>query len=283
MGYYTKYKLEIEVYEKIDIKGKYCNLCKKEYDDYFYCPKCGKKLKEININISAINDIDEYLSNFGFERVSTEITGWSWGDAFYRKKIKSYIQIGTCTANDNFQRICNNLTEKSIIFLIEPHEHLNNTIKNNYKNLQEKHDIILINKAIVPNEMSEKKYLFYNEEYPEFSSLINRESFELDSKKEISTTTINLLFNEYNIDSVEELHIDTEGLDYEILLSIDIDKYDLKKITCEVWPFNNDDKNNSYRTGPELLNELKIKYKNYQIEDIVIDNMESLLFTKSIS
>lgn len=33
-----------------------------------------------------VQDIDKYLSGFGFQRVETKMTGWKWGDAFYIKK-----------------------------------------------------------------------------------------------------------------------------------------------------------------------------------------------------
>lgn len=33
-----------------------------------------------------VNDLDEYLNKFGFERVETSWDGYTWGDAFYIKK-----------------------------------------------------------------------------------------------------------------------------------------------------------------------------------------------------
>jgi len=37
-------------------------------------------------NCPMIEEIDEYLSQFGFERKETNLTQYEWGDAFYIKK-----------------------------------------------------------------------------------------------------------------------------------------------------------------------------------------------------
>lgn len=37
-------------------------------------------------NCALIEELDEYLKEFGFKRVETSITGWEWGDAFYIKE-----------------------------------------------------------------------------------------------------------------------------------------------------------------------------------------------------
>ena len=45
--------------------------------------------------------------------------------------------------------------------------------------------------------------------------------------------TITSVLEEYNIEELDEFHIDTEGLDVDILYSINYDKYLIKKITFE--------------------------------------------------
>ena len=41
---------------------------------------------EVYKNCAKIEELDEYLKTFGFDRVETHITEYEWGDAFYIKK-----------------------------------------------------------------------------------------------------------------------------------------------------------------------------------------------------
>lgn len=41
---------------------------------------------EVYKNCAKMDEMDEYLKTFGFERVETHITEYEWGDAFYIKK-----------------------------------------------------------------------------------------------------------------------------------------------------------------------------------------------------
>jgi FkbM family methyltransferase len=52
--------------------------------DYIYTEVNNKHLYK---NCPLIGDIDEYLSNFNFIRVETDMTPWGWGDALYIKKL----------------------------------------------------------------------------------------------------------------------------------------------------------------------------------------------------
>lgn len=51
--------------------------------DYIYTEVNEKELYE---NCASITDLDQYLSNYGFERVLTNMTQHGWGDALYVKK-----------------------------------------------------------------------------------------------------------------------------------------------------------------------------------------------------
>ena len=41
---------------------------------------------EVYKGCAKINEIDDYIGQYGFERVETKITPSEWGDAFYIKK-----------------------------------------------------------------------------------------------------------------------------------------------------------------------------------------------------
>jgi len=53
------------------------------YVEYLYLEV---NIKELYENCALLNDIDEYLLIFGFERKEIEMTEYGWGDAFYIKK-----------------------------------------------------------------------------------------------------------------------------------------------------------------------------------------------------
>jgi hypothetical protein len=59
-----------------------------------YLDKINYIYTEVNSNYlykdcSLINDIDDYLSKFNFERVETSMTKFEWGDALYVKPLES--------------------------------------------------------------------------------------------------------------------------------------------------------------------------------------------------
>jgi hypothetical protein len=55
------------------------------------------------------------------------------------------------------------------------------------------------------------------------------------------------------------LQIDTEGLDYEIVNSINFEEIKINTLIFEVWSYIEDDLNNVYRTGEEFLNKDKLE------------------------
>jgi hypothetical protein len=193
--------------------------------------------------------------------------------------MKTLIQLGSNVGNDDFQEICNKIEEKSKIVLIEANQNLIPKLKENYSNLENKHDIIYINNAIVPVKDSDYVDLYFTSN-DGLSSLVNRNSYWLTDKIKVKANTINEIINDLDIREIDELHIDIEGLDYEVLLSLDIDKYNFKLITCEIWPYSDDDKNNKFRTGPSLLNQIFDKFKNYDITEFSFSGMPSLKLTK---
>lgn len=195
--------------------------------------------------------------------------------------MKTYIQIGTNNGNDAFNKRCNDLTEKSKIVLIEPHKTLRSEIEKNYDLLSKKHDITIINKAIVTKEDIKNIDLYCTHINDGLSSVINRRTYDrLSVIVNVETITFNTLLKDLGISHIDELHIDAEGLDYEILLSINLENINIELITCEIWSHDEDDKNNIYRTGPSMIGLINEKYSNYTISQISIEDMPSLKFIK---
>lgn len=200
--------------------------------------------------------------------------------------MKTIVQIGTNYGYDEFREYCNNLKERYTIILIDANKNLEEKARECYNKLEEKHNIIyMYGVAVVPDSEEESHvYLHLLEDDNDIAhalgSLINRQSYALNKKILIPAKKINKLIEELDIKYIEELHIDTEGLDYELLLSLDIHNYSINKIVCEMWPFKNDDLNGRWKTGQHLLNEIKSKYNNYEISEIYFSNMKSLQLIK---
>jgi FkbM family methyltransferase len=134
--------------------------------------------------------------------------------------MKTYIQIGANVGNDFFQKKMETIIDPSLIILVEPNSKLLEELKSNYKSLENKHKIIICNKAI-SNE-NKKTVLYIYETGDGHSSLIVRKSHNCVAERvEIEAITFNELCNIYKTKDVEMLFIDTEGLDYEIINSID--------------------------------------------------------------
>jgi FkbM family methyltransferase len=172
--------------------------------------------------------------------------------------MKIYVQIGANIGDDDFQRDIECLTDAAKVILIEPNSRLIEQLDANYKKLKEKHEIIICNKAIsIKNELT-KLYIYYESGH---SSLIKRKS-HMTPLEEINVESIsfNELCKNLNVQEVEKLQIDTEGLDYEIVNSIDFSKVIIKTLVFEDWDHPDDDLNDNYRTGFNFL-ETEVKHK----------------------
>jgi FkbM family methyltransferase len=207
--------------------------------------------------------------------------------------MKVYIQVGANVGNDDFFRMCQKLNEKSKIIIVEPISELIEDLKICYKDLSEIHDIIFLNCGVVTEKNSNnnimtlflpKNHTYEDfKRYSSFSSFVNRKTIQNLEKKqiEVKTKTFEEIFNEYKIEKVEELHLDTEGYCYELVLSIDLNKFDIKKIYFELQIHSSDDLNNTIDTGPHLLPLIEQKYVDYQKEIVYMEGMETHFFFKN--
>ena len=72
----------------IDVQGFELNVLKGAENtlpniDYILCEVNRQELYE---NCARVEEIDNYLSSFGFNRIVTNWAGWTWGDALYENK-----------------------------------------------------------------------------------------------------------------------------------------------------------------------------------------------------
>jgi FkbM family methyltransferase len=150
------------------------------------------------------------------------------------------IQIGANNGKDNvFDFINENKNSLELAILIEPIPFIIDELKVQYKDIN---NIVVENIAITDDENLEQMTLYYlgdsNYEVSSFSKshVITHKplgsSFPLESL-EVSCLTINKIMNKYDLEIIDYLFIDTEGLDVHIIASIDFTKYKIKNIIFE--------------------------------------------------
>jgi hypothetical protein len=149
------------------------------------------------------------------------------------------VQIGTHKAYDDLYSIVSEINPSDIenLILIEPQEQYNPSISECYNRYNPSIENILIHYKDIDNE-----YFYYTNE-TEVSSIKSshliehyQSNYNIISKKCI---TINKLFEKYKMSKIDILFIDAEGIDDEIIYSIDFDKYDVSEIYYENLHINN--------------------------------------------
>lgn len=77
---YNFWNFDIQGAELLALKGAINNI---NYADAIYLEVNEKELYK---NCGFINEIDDFLNQYNFTRVTTNMTDWAWGDALYIKK-----------------------------------------------------------------------------------------------------------------------------------------------------------------------------------------------------
>ena len=156
-----------------------------------------------------------------------------------------FIQIGSGSANfdtyvqDGFTSFIKKKNIKNRILIVEANSiHLNNLKKfwNKNKNVK------IFNLAIVPDNISSKKMEFFYslEDSPNYQIFSNSKSFVkkhftngMIKKKLVKCLKMSVFFEKNNITTVDYLSIDIEGMDYEVLMHLNLKKFDIRNISFE--------------------------------------------------
>lgn len=193
--------------------------------------------------------------------------------------VKNYIQIGSNVGKDTFYNRVLDLHEKSRIFLIEPNSELIPELKKNYSKIN-LHEIVILNVGIVHDKNINRLFLYTDSGH---SSVINRKSHPFVSgTKNFFPMTFEELCEKFSIREIENLYIDTEGYDYSIIDSINLNEYDIKKIECEEWPYDIDSSGDLI-TGPRYFEEYikpKLLNHHYDYSTDTHDGMKTHVFLK---
>jgi len=155
------------------------------------------------------------------------------------------VQIGSGSASldTNFQDgFSNYIISKNIekkVFIIEANSiHMNNLKKFYQKNINVK----IFNLAITPDDVYLKimDFFYCLEDSPNYQIFSNSKSFVKKhfpdgkiEKKSVECLRISEFFDKNNIDKIDYLSIDIEGMDYSVLMKLDLKKFKIENISFE--------------------------------------------------
>ena len=156
-----------------------------------------------------------------------------------------FIQIGSCSANldtniqDGFSNYVVSKNTKKKIFIIEANFiHIDNLKKFYQKNINVK----IFNLAIIPDDVNLKimDFFYCLEDFPNYQIFSNSKSFVKKhfpdgkiEKRSVKCLRISEFFDKNNIDTIDYLSIDIEGMDYSVLMKLDLKRFKIKNISFE--------------------------------------------------
>ena len=145
--------------------------------------------------------------------------------------MKTFIQIGTNNGDDDFYNIVSNLSENSKIILIEPQLDLIPLIKKRYDEFSKLHEIIILNNGVVHDKKINVLYKYEETTNGVLSSVISRKSYNyVKDTISFDPITISEICEKYDITKIDLLYIDTEGYDYMIMDSLDLNSLYISEI-----------------------------------------------------
>ena len=155
------------------------------------------------------------------------------------------IQIGSGSASldtniqDGFSNYIVSKNIKKKVLIVEANSiHINNLKKFYQKNVNVK----IFNLAIIPDNIDLKTMNFFYclEDFPNYQIFSNSKSFVKKhfpdgkiEKKSIECLRISEFFEKNDIDKIDYLSIDIEGMDYSVLMKLNLKKFKIKNISFE--------------------------------------------------
>lgn len=179
------------------------------------------------------------------------------------------VQIGCHTGEDHvYDFISKNSCDKAI--LIDANPYVLDICELKYKNIN---NVTFLNYAIVPEYSNNSKFIkFYIPQKDKISAhcslsldFIKKHNHEQWIEEEIPCMTLNELFLETNLvgKRIDRLYIDAEGLDSQIILSLDLSKTNIEYIY-----FEHMHSDGAFSHGPNLKKVIdKLQQNNYTLKN----------------
>jgi FkbM family methyltransferase len=147
------------------------------------------------------------------------------------------VQIGTCVANDDLTQLIGNINPE-ILVLVEPMSIHNDKINQCYSGTK---NVFIENVAITTKDEDEMIFYYHKNDGPMYEvattdiNHIIKHGYDKEGVVELKVkcVTINKLFKNYELKKIDILFVDAEGLDDEIIKSIDFSIFDISKIYFE--------------------------------------------------
>jgi FkbM family methyltransferase len=199
-----------------------------------------------------------------------------------------YLQVGSHIGNTDNDNVFNKITEGMNVILVEPMPELFSKLVTNYQDKSTKNNIEFLNLAVSTYDGMldlysyrplqppplPKKYIWSRKiitqpvntnliDWANQLASVNKNHIEAHGiynstiKTTVPCKTLNTIILERNISSIENLHTDTEGHDYDILMSLDLEVVKPTNIVFEsIHTDGSLKKGNNYLT-------LRDKFKSY--------------------
>ena len=154
------------------------------------------------------------------------------------------IQIGSGSANfdtnfeDGFSNFVKKNKVKKKIYIIEA----NSIHLKNLKKFYSEEKVIILNFAVVPDNLNNKKMTFFYSEQdkPNYQIFSNSKYFVKKhypngkiKKKIVNCIKITNLLKKFNLNNIDYLSLDIEGMDYDVLFNLNLDNFKIKNISFE--------------------------------------------------
>lgn len=153
------------------------------------------------------------------------------------------VQVGTNTGNDHVLQMCKT-HEFSKILLVEPFDIHNESIHKHYSEIA---NYKIDNIAIVPKSVPNVQLYYADNDGPaghpnkcyEVTSIkpehLVKHNYSYASLRSITVPamTMNQYLESYGLKKIEYLFLDIEGIDFEVLETIDFDRFDIRNLQIE--------------------------------------------------
>lgn len=186
------------------------------------------------------------------------------------------IQIGCHIGNDHVYDLIKNTSNNNTIVLIDANPYSLEICKNAYTDLSNTNSVRFLNYAIVPSvtENTIKFYIPLDDKTSAHCStstdFLQKHNHKTWEEIDVPCKTINDIISEIQMDKIDKLFIDAEGLDAQIILSLDLNAIKIIDIV-----FEHTHSDGAFSHGSNLQEAVtKLRLHNYDLSSHDLYNIE---------